>query len=328
MDKWFDSFASIFKIGLWMVNKSFSVFTKQLPVRKILVKSCVLASYAAALVLMGCTTYRNANVNHGEFEVYAPTPYYGAGTHLLPKVNYFRGAVSISLQNQKQDVQLHGLKNSSVISDGPMNVSDVEVVPESNADIRYLLNDYFITGYVDFFRVYMSIELGGRLGLDPYPYGLVNAGYNSTSFESGAYARFGVSKSLARYEGLYGKADCCDDYDWKLLQKAYSENEHLTNPDFSVGMYINFFLNENVSLNVANSIFFPWLFRSSLPVSDGDVDEDFDISIDFPFFMTLYAGFLVLPLEHFQVSIGGSFYYTPKADDVMLIFENSLSILF
>ena len=61
---------------------------------------------------------------------------------------------------------------------------------------------------------------------------------------------------------------------------------------------------------------------------ENDVDEDFDISIDFPFFMTLYAGFLVLPLEHFQVSIGGSFYYTPKADDVMLIFENSLSILF
>ena len=139
-----------------------------------------------SLIFISCTkTYYNANIDSGKFDVYTPSPFYGAGTYILPNTHYFRGSLSVFPKKQEHLVSFGETENSQVMAVGGMHASDVEVVPQSEADLYYKLTNYYITGHIDFFQTINALEFGGRLGLNPSPYGLVTIGVNNIAVEAG-----------------------------------------------------------------------------------------------------------------------------------------------
>lgn len=283
-----------------------------------------------SLIFISCTkTYYNANIDSGKFDVYTPSPFYGAGTYIFPNTHYFRGSLSVFPKKQEHLVSFGETENSQVMAVGGMHASDVEVVPQSEADLYYKLTNYYITGHIDFFQTINALEFGGRLGLNPYPYGLVTIGVNNIAVEAGGFLQFGISKNSIECEGVYGIAKYDQmEYEWNHSLNNYSEDTQSTNSNISVGFFFNYFISNYLSLNFSNSLFMPWLFKTTLPISGTDAEKDFDISIDFPFIITQYVGASTLLFGNIQLSPGISLYYVPHSEDLTWFIEYTASFLF
>jgi hypothetical protein len=171
---------------------------------------------------------------------------------------------------------------------------------------------------------------GGRIEMSPYPSATLFAGLNSLFGEFGLGARLGYSKDKATYSGKYlyvenGGLD--DDVLFNTVVKGKFEETHsYSNANFGLYAYSSLFVTEHFSLNFSTGYYQPWLFRSSLQLDNIEVPGDYDITIDFPYFLSQYAGATISLFDHVLLSVGETYYYTRSPASANNIWQTHFSL--
>lgn len=257
-------------------------------------------------LLYGCSVHK-ANITKGTFDVDVPEPFWGTGVWVMPNTVYFRGNIAYTV-GDKEIVPLDGLTNEGYRR--PRG----ESLPDEDANIEYRLKDSPFSGSLDVFVKRWVFLGGGRVEVDPYPSVTLFAGLNSLVGEFGVGTRLGYSKDKATYFGKYlyvenGSLD--DDVLFNTVVKGKFEETHsYSNANFGLYAYSSLFVTEHFSLNFSTGYYQPWLFRSSLQLDDIEVPGDYDITIDFPYFLSQYAGATISLFDHVLLSVGETYYYT------------------
>ena len=255
--------------------------------------SLLLIPCLSAWFLSGCNAFNQLNVHSGEFDVYAPPVFTGAGYNVKKDTSVNRASLQIKLQKEKR-LQLHDVWNKKISGDD-------RTLPEEKANIAYRLKNFPVTASYD--RLIKSevwlATLGG--GLDPFPYLKAYTGWNSNHFEFGIGFQLGFGKYKYSLEGDWlkhchtfeGEYDCGYDH---LSQKDQW--------DFSftalLSTYIGVFLTKELALTYAPAIYFPWWSTDSF--------DEHDITFSFPFIIEQYMGVSYLLNERIQFSLGATVY--------------------
>lgn len=264
------------------------------------------------LFLCGCS-WKKANIQEGEFEVYAPAPFYGAGFSMDEKSE----AKRISLQFRpydKETLQLSGLKNDSADT-GPYGYS----LRNENANIAYRLKRFPVTGAFDYFSKNKLSMWGMGLGLDPYPFVRATAGINSRFIEAGitGYLNYSLlhytvngkwisyTDTFAGAMDDYGALSCEDCHDMKF--------------NGGIGAFLNIFPIRELALTYAPFAYKPWW--------DDELGK-FDISVEFPFIFSHYFGASYLIAKHIQVSAGTTVYFGQNFSGHYWFFDSSVGFVF
>lgn len=261
-----------------------------------------------SILLYGCATY-SANIKEGSFDVNPPKPFFGPGTYVYPDVFNFRVAFAYTIE-EKETFPLKGVEKESS-SNG-------------DADINYFLESNPVSGYLDIYYKINIFDWGGRVAMEPYPSILFFAGINALYGECGVSLRIGYSKDDASYSGhynYYSMNGIDDDGD-------FQEQHSLHNANIGINLFSSLFIIKNLSLNFSTGFYQPWFFRRSIYIGDADIPHDYDITIDFPYLLSQYAGASFIILEHVQFSAGETVFYTPYSDKLHWQTTFSMSYLF
>jgi hypothetical protein len=170
----------------------------------------------------------------------------------------------------------------------------------------------------------------GRIEMSPYPTATLFAGLISLFDEFGLGARLGYSKDKATYSGKYlcvenGSLD--DDVLFNTVVKGKFEETHsYSNANFGLYAYSSLFVTEHFSLNFSTGYYQPWLFRNSLQLDNIEVPGDYDITIDFPYFLSQYAGATISLFDHVLLSVGETYYYTRSPASANNIWQTHFSL--
>ena len=273
-------------------------------------------------LLYGCSVHK-ANITKGTFDVDVPEPFWGTGVWVMPNTVYFRGNIAYTV-GDKEIVPLDGLTNEGYRR--PRG----ESLPDEDANIEYRLKDSPFSGSMDVFVKRWIFLGGGRVEMDPYPSVTLFAGLNSLFGEFGLGARLGYSKDKATYSGKYlyvenGGLD--DDVLFNTVVKGKFEETHsYSNANFGLYAYSSLFVTEHFSLNFSTGYYQPWLFRSSLQLDNIEVPGDYDITIDFPYFLSQYAGATISLFDHVLLSVGETYYYTRSPASANNIWQTHFSL--
>ena len=273
-------------------------------------------------LLYGCSVHK-ANITKGTFDVDVPEPFWGTGVWAMPNTVYFRGNIAYTV-GDKEIVPLDGLTNEGYRR--PRG----ESLPDEDANIEYRLKDSPFSGSMDVFAKTWLFLGGGRIEMSPYPSATLFAGLNSLFGEFGLGARLGYSKDKATYSGKYlyvenGSLD--DDVLFNTVVKGKFEETHsYSNANFGLYAYSSLFVTEHFSLNFSTGYYQPWLFRSSLQLDNIEVPGDYDITIDFPYFLSQYAGATISLFDHVLLSVGETYYYTRSPASANNIWQTHFSL--
>jgi len=273
-------------------------------------------------LLYGCSVHK-ANITKGTFDVDVPEPFWGTGVWVMPNTVYFRGNIAYTV-GDKEIVPLDGLTNEGYRR--PRG----ESLPDEDANIEYRLKDSPFSGSLDVFVKRWVFLGGGRVEMDPYPSVTLFAGLNSLVGEFGIGTRLGYSKDKATYSGKYlyvenGGLD--DDVLFNTVVKGKFEETHsYSNANFGLYAYSSLFVTEHFSLNFSTGYYQPWLFRSSLQLDNIEVPGDYDITIDFPYFLSQYAGATISLFDHVLLSVGETYYYTRSPASANNIWQTHFSL--
>ena len=273
-------------------------------------------------LLYGCSVHK-ANITKGTFDVDVPEPFWGTGVWVMPKTVYFRGNIAYTV-GDKEIVPLDGLTNEGYRR--PRG----ESLPDEDANIEYRLKDSPFSGSMDVFAKTWLFLGGGRIEMSPYPSATLFAGLNSLFGEFGLGARLGYSRDKATYSGKYlyvenGSLD--DDVLFNTVVKGKFEETHsYSNANFGLYAYSSLFVTEHFSLNFSTGYYQPWLFRSSLQLDNIEVPGDYDITIDFPYFLSQYAGATISLFDHVLLSVGETYYYTRSPASANNIWQTHFSL--
>lgn len=273
-------------------------------------------------LLYGCSVHK-ANITKGTFDVDVPEPFWGTGVWVMPNTVYFRGNIAYTV-GDKEIVPLDGLTNEGYRR--PRG----ESLPDEDANIEYRLKDSPFSGSLDVFVKRWVFLGGGRVEVDPYPSVTLFAGLNSLFGEFGLGARLGYSRDKATYSGKYlyvenGGLD--DDVLFNTVVKGKFEETHsYSNANFGLYAYSSLFVTEHFSLNFSTGYYQPWLFRSSLQLDNIEVPGDYDITIDFPYFLSQYAGATISLFDHVLLSVGETYYYTRSPASANNIWQTHFSL--
>lgn len=273
-------------------------------------------------LLYGCSVHK-ANITKGTFDVDVPEPFWGTGVWVMPNTVYFRGNIAYTV-GDKEIVPLDGLTNEGYRR--PRG----ESLPDEDANIEYRLKDSPFSGSLDVFVKRWVFLGGGRVEMDPYPSVTLFAGLNSLFGEFGLGARLGYSKDKATCSGKYlyvenGGLD--DDVLFNTVVKGKFEETHsYSNANFGLYAYSSLFVTEHFSLNFSTGYYQPWLFRSSLQLDNIEVPGDYDITIDFPYFLSQYAGATISLFDHVLLSVGETYYYTRSPASANNIWQTHFSL--
>jgi len=273
-------------------------------------------------LLYGCSVHK-ANITKGSFDVDVPEPFWGTGVWVMPNTVYFRGNIAYTV-GDKEIVPLDGLTNEGYRR--PRG----ESLPDEDANIEYRLKDSPFSGSMDVFAKTWLFLGGGRIEMSPYPSVTLFAGLNSLFGEFGLGARLGYSKDKATYSGKYlyvenGGLD--DDVLFNTVVKGKFEETHsYSNANFGLYAYSSLFVTEHFSLNFSTGYYQPWLFRSSLQLDNIEVPGDYDITIDFPYFLSQYAGATISLFDHVLLSVGETYYYTRSPASANNIWQTHFSL--
>ena len=252
-----------------------------------------------------------------------PEPFWGTGVWVMPNTVYFRGNIAYTV-GDKEIVPLDGLTNEGYRR--PRG----ESLPDEDANIEYRLKDSPFSGSLDVFVKRWVFLGGGRVEVDPYPSVTLFAGLNSLVGEFGVGTRLGYSKDKATYSGKYlyvenGSLD--DDVLFNTIVKGKFEETHsYSNANFGLYAYSSLFVTEHFSLNFSTGYYQPWLFRSSLQLDNIEVPGDYDITIDFPYFLSQYAGATISLFDHVLLSVGETYYYTRSPASANNIWQTHFSL--
>lgn len=242
------------------------------------------------LVLVGCGGFNQVNVHTGEFDVYVPPTFAGAGYVVGKDTTINRLSLQAKIQ-KTETLKLHDVWNKKAQGD--------ETLPREEADIAYHLKNFPVTASHDFIVKFqlLSISFGG--GLDPFPYTRFYIGVNDADFEVGLGTQLGFGRYKYSLEGPW--LHFCDtfegDYDCGNGDLVI-ENEWKYSFTVALGGYAGFFITKDLSLSYAPAIYFPWFSVDSF---DGH-----DISFDFPYIIEQYFGASYLLNDHFQFSLGAT----------------------
>ena len=273
-------------------------------------------------LLYGCSVHK-ANITKGTFDVDVPEPFWGTGVWVMPNTVYFRGNIAYTV-GDKEIVPLDGLTNEGYRR--PRG----ESLPDEDANIEYRLKDSPFSGSMDVFAKTWLFLGGGRIEMSPYPSVTLFAGLNSLFGEFGLGARLGYSRDKATYSGKYlyvenGGLD--DDVLFNTVVKGKFEETHsYSNANFGLYAYSSLFVTEHFSLNFSTGYYQPWLFRSSLQLDNIEVPGDYDITIDFPYFLSQYAGATISLFDHVLLSVGETYYYTRSPASANNIWQTHFSL--
>ena len=273
-------------------------------------------------LLYGCSVHK-ANITKGSFDVDVPEPFWGTGVWVMPNTVYFRGNIAYTV-GDKEIVPLDGLTNEGYRR--PRG----ESLPDEDANIEYRLKDSPFSGSMDVFVKRWVFLGGGRVEVDPYPSVTLFAGLNSLVGEFGVGTRLGYSRDKATYSGKYlyvenGGLD--DDVLFNTVVKGKFEETHsYSNANFGLYAYSSLFVTEHFSLNFSTGYYQPWLFRSSLQFDNIEVPGDYDITIDFPYFLSQYAGATISLFDHVLLSVGETYYYTRSPASANNIWQTHFSL--
>lgn len=273
-------------------------------------------------LLYGCSVHK-ANITKGTFDVDVPEPFWGTGVWVMPNTVYFRGNIAYTV-GDKEIVPLDGLTNEGYRR--PRG----ESLPDEDANIEYRLKDSPFSGSMDVFAKTWLFLGGGRIEMSPYPSVTLFAGLNSLFGEFGLGARLGYSKDKATYSGKYlyvenGSLD--NDVLFNTVVKGKFEETHsYSNANFGLYAYSSLFVTEHFSLNFSTGYYQPWLFRSSLQLDNIEVPGDYDITIDFPYFLSQYAGATISLFDHVLLSVGETYYYTRSPASANNIWQTHFSL--
>ena len=271
------------------------------------------------ILLYGCSVYE-ANVSKGRFDVDLPEPFWGQGVWVMPNTVYFKGNVAYSI-GDKETIPLDGLENEGY--DRRFGKS----LPKERAEFEYRLKENPFSGSLDVFVKRWVFLGGGRVEVDPYPSVTLFAGLNSLVGEFGVGTRLGYSKDKAAYSGKYLSVRnelYIDDDD--VFMGEFEETHSYNNANFGLYAYSSLFVTEHFSLNFSTGFYQPWLFRNSLYLENVEIPEDYDITIDFPYFLSQYAGATIFLFDHVLLNVGETFYLTHSPASVKNIWRTHFSV--
>lgn len=265
------------------------------------------------LILSGCNAFNQLNVHSGNFDVYVPPTFTGAGYNIPKDSSIKRTSLQIKFQ-KKEMLQLHEIWNKKAVGDD-------RTLPEEKANIAYRLKNFPITASYDYLmksEVWLA-SLGG--GLDPYPYLRAYSGWNGKHFEFGIGLQLGFGGYSYSLEGDFlqhchtfeGEYDC-----------GYGHLSKKDNMKFSftlaLGTYAGIFITKELALTYAPAIYFPWW--------TADDFDSHDITFSFPFIIEQYMGASYLLNKHIQLSLGATVYVGENFSGKHWQANTSASLLF
>ncbi|MBR6123626.1 hypothetical protein IKQ19_08560 [Candidatus Saccharibacteria bacterium] len=278
------------------------------------------------ILLYGCSVHE-ANVSKGRFDVDLPKPFWGQGVWVMPNTVYFKGNVAYSI-GDKETIPLDGLENEGY--DRRFGKS----LPKERAEFEYRLKENPFSGSLDVFVKRWVFLGGGRVEVDPYPSVTLFAGLNSLVGEFGVGTRLGYSKDKAAYSGkylsveyeLHSNTAYSGEIENTVFKGEFEETHSYNNANFGLYAYSSLFVTEHFSLNFSTGYYQPWLFRSSLQLDNIEVPGDYDITIDFPYFLSQYAGATISLFDHVLLSVGETYYYTRSPASANNIWQTHFSL--
>lgn len=278
------------------------------------------------ILLYGCSVYE-ANVSKGGFDVDLPEPFWGQGVWVMPNTVYFKGNVAYSI-GDKETIPLDGLENEGY--DRRFGKS----LPKERAEFEYRLKENPFSGSLDVFVKRWVFLGGGRVEVDPYPSVTLFAGLNSLVGEFGVGTRLGYSKDKATYSGkylsveyeLHSNTAYSGEIENTVFKGEFEETHSYNNANFGLYAYSSLFVTEHFSLNFSTGFYQPWLFRNSLYLENVEIPEDYDITIDFPYFLSQYAGATIFLFDHVLLNVGETFYLTHSPASVKNIWRTHFSV--
>lgn len=242
------------------------------------------------LVLVGCGGFNQVNVHTGEFDVYVPPTFVGAGYVVGKDTTVNRISLQVKIQ-KTETLKLHDVWNKKAQGD--------ETLPREEADIAYHLKNFPVTVSYDHLmksKVWLA-SLGA--GLDPFPYMRLSTGYNGVHFETGAVLQLGFGRYKYSLEGPW--LHFCDTFEGDFdcgNGDLVIENEWKYSFTVALSGYVGIFITKDLSLSYAPAIYFPWFSVGSF--------DDHDISFNFPYIIEQYFGASYLFNDHFQFSLGAT----------------------
>ena len=278
-------------------------------------------------LLYGCVYYK-ANINEGSFNVYAPKPFLGPGVYLFSDQLYIRGSLAYTVED-KEALVMNDVKNEGY--EYSRDEVSYEILPQEDANIRYIMQSYPLSGAIDVFYKKRFGFGGGHIALDPYPSITFFVGMNALYGEGGWGIRIGYSKDDASISGRYGYGGemsigtfCWED---STFRDSFEVSGSYNNANLGIYLFSSVFIAKSLSLNFSTSLYQPWL-RRSIYVENAAIPHDYDITMDFPFFFSQYVGATLFLFERVQLSAGETVYYTPSSDKLHLQTNFSASYLF
>ena len=279
-------------------------------------------------LLYGCVYYK-ANINEGSFNVNTPTPFWGLGTYIYSDKLYIRGSLSYSIED-RETLPLEGVENEGYKYENDKDY--LELLPQEDADIQYVLLKNSFGGSIDILYKKWVYFFGGRIAFDYYPSITLFGGINARYGEAGFGFRLGYSKENARYSGRYGYQGTFStgtfSWDDSSVTSSFEGSGSYNNANFGIYTFSSLFVTNMLSLNFSTGFYQPWFFRRSIYIGDADIPHDYDITIDFPYLLSQYAGASFIILEHVQFSAGETVFYTPYSDKLHWQTTFSMSYLF
>ena len=246
-----------------------------------------------ALCLSGCGSFNQLNVQSGEFDVYIPSVFTGAGYTVKKDSSAKRISAQIKIQKE-ENLKLNKIWNKEVSGDD-------KTLPKEEANIAYRLKNFPVTVSYDYMTKGELWLASLGTGLDPFPYFRAYTGLNSSHFETGIGFQIDFGKYRYSLEGDWLRH--CDtfegDYDCGDGHLSVDEKARFSFTAV-LGAYVGFIITKELALTYAPAIYFPWWSIGSF--------DNHDITFDFPFILEQYMGASYVLKNKYQISIGTTVY--------------------
>lgn len=251
---------------------------------------------AVLFVLDGCPTYK-MSVIEGDFEARNAPAMRGAEFAMDSGSTVRRLSIAVHPMKDKS-LNLVNVWNKDVyVCDmgGECKATDDYdlKLDERQADIDYILKSFPVSIDLEWMNKFETVYTAYGFGLDPLPYVKVSFGVNFRYGEIGTSAFWGLDygKATYKYEGIFSGGG---------ITSAPPEPQYTTGENSDsylhfrggIGGYASVFLGP-VAIVYAPSLTKPWLWRDNLKGSAFQGIEpmaDYDISFEFPWFITNYFG--------------------------------------
>lgn len=299
--------------------------------------------------LVGCGDAYKMSVDKGSFDVSLPPVIRGAEYNMKEKSSAVRITASVREPSEKSS-HLSGVFNgAAVVCEGEKHCprgkdsfldnpyESERVLFPSKVDIYYNFKSFPVALYVESLRKNKNRLLVYGFGLDPMPYVTAAIGLNSRYGEVGINTYIGTdySKTDYAFRAIYTYQTIGFGGDTYVNSFDGIYNEYQFSFRGGAGAYASLFLGP-VALTYAPMFNVPWLWTKDLKTRESDGillehvsrESDFDITFEFPLYLSNYFGVTYNFKKRVQFSLGLTVINGWQLDERLFFASTSISYLF